>query len=299
MINQKVMIVAGMFLGSSLAIAGAVVGLNTFTAGTPAVANDVNANFTAIKTAVDDNNTRVNANIASLASNSSNIANNAGSIPSLQSASLVRTIVVKPVIGGGGLVDPVASGTALINAVAGITGSSSANNRWLVKLETGVFDLGSQMLTLPDGVSLEGAGRGATMITSFIQSGTAPRSATVKVSGTSSISNLTVKNTVIGVSNAAIAVSGATAVAKIYYVDASGGTAVLTESGATLKVYNSNMAANRIETLWLTSAADSVDVVNTGMATNVAYYIFAGRTMRCFGAHDQVTFAALNNVTCL
>jgi trimeric autotransporter adhesin len=41
------------------AFAGEVVGLNSFTAGTPARAANVNDNFTAVKTAVDDNHARI------------------------------------------------------------------------------------------------------------------------------------------------------------------------------------------------------------------------------------------------
>lgn len=40
---------------------------NTFTAGTPAVAAQVNANFSAVKTAVDDNDARITTNAAAIA----------------------------------------------------------------------------------------------------------------------------------------------------------------------------------------------------------------------------------------
>ncbi|MFZ5724542.1 MAG: hypothetical protein ACOY33_12895 [Pseudomonadota bacterium] len=43
------------------AAAGTVTGLTTFTAGTPAKAAEVNGNFTAVKTAVDDNDARIAA----------------------------------------------------------------------------------------------------------------------------------------------------------------------------------------------------------------------------------------------
>ncbi|HEX9626636.1 MAG TPA: tail fiber domain-containing protein [Acidiferrobacterales bacterium] len=55
-----------LILGSVLAVLGAPAGAgevtlpNTFTAGTPAVAAQVNANFDAVKAAVDDNNGRIN-----------------------------------------------------------------------------------------------------------------------------------------------------------------------------------------------------------------------------------------------
>ncbi|MES1987411.1 MAG: hypothetical protein V4440_05145 [Pseudomonadota bacterium] len=41
------------------AYAGNVVGLKSFTAGTPALASEVNGNFNAVKSAVDDNNARL------------------------------------------------------------------------------------------------------------------------------------------------------------------------------------------------------------------------------------------------
>ena len=58
--KSKIAFSAGLAAGvlgslSATLIAGQVTGLITFTAGTPAKAADVNANFTAVKTAVDDN----------------------------------------------------------------------------------------------------------------------------------------------------------------------------------------------------------------------------------------------------
>ena len=52
---------------SATLIAGQVTGLIAFTAGTPAKASEVNGNFAAVKTAVDDNNARIAALEAKLA----------------------------------------------------------------------------------------------------------------------------------------------------------------------------------------------------------------------------------------
>jgi hypothetical protein len=48
-------------LAAQVAVASDVTGLTSFTAGTPARAADVNANFTAVKTAVDDNQAQITA----------------------------------------------------------------------------------------------------------------------------------------------------------------------------------------------------------------------------------------------
>jgi len=57
----KTMIAAGMILGLQSAYAAPLTIPNTFTANSPAVAADVNTNFTAAKAAVDDNDARITA----------------------------------------------------------------------------------------------------------------------------------------------------------------------------------------------------------------------------------------------
>ena len=52
---------------SNAALATDVTGLTTFTSGTPAVAAEVNDNFTAVKTAVDDNDGRITTNATAIA----------------------------------------------------------------------------------------------------------------------------------------------------------------------------------------------------------------------------------------
>ena len=68
------------------AFAGSVTIPNNFAAGTPAVAAEVNTNFAAVKTAVDDNDNRINTNAANLSSNTAAIANNSTRITNNASA---------------------------------------------------------------------------------------------------------------------------------------------------------------------------------------------------------------------
>jgi hypothetical protein len=65
MYMQRKIIVLSILLAlvgaSTQALSASVTGLTTFSAGTPAKADEVNANFTAVKTAVDDNDSRITA----------------------------------------------------------------------------------------------------------------------------------------------------------------------------------------------------------------------------------------------
>ena len=70
----------------------------------------------------------------------------------------IRTVLVSPVPG-----DPIASGTALRNALAGIT-SPSSTNRWLVKIEPGIYQVQDTPLTMRSWVDIEGSGIGVTTI---------------------------------------------------------------------------------------------------------------------------------------
>jgi len=67
-------------LCSGIANASSVTIPNAFTSGTKAVAAEVNANFSAVKGAVDDNDARVTTNAAGIATNAGDIATNQGNI---------------------------------------------------------------------------------------------------------------------------------------------------------------------------------------------------------------------------
>src|SRR5215208_881526 len=72
----------------------------------------------------------------------------------------IRTVLVSPVPG-----DPIASGTSLRNALAGIS-SPSSTNRWLLKIEPGIYDLQSISLEMRPWVDIEGSGINLTTIRS-------------------------------------------------------------------------------------------------------------------------------------
>jgi len=72
-------------LAGDVARAGSVTGLTTFTAGTPAKAAEVNANFTAVKTAVDNNDSRIAALEASVAALQASVTTLQGSLATAQS----------------------------------------------------------------------------------------------------------------------------------------------------------------------------------------------------------------------
>ncbi len=74
-----------------------------------------------------------------------------------------RTVIVSPVPG-----DPVASGDQLINALKEI--SPSPSDPWLVKIEPGIFDLGTDSLVLAPGLEVEGSGEGVTIVQGLGQS---------------------------------------------------------------------------------------------------------------------------------
>jgi hypothetical protein len=70
----------------------------------------------------------------------------------------IRTVLVSPVPG-----NPVASGTALSTALAGIP-SPSSTDPWLLKIEPGIYDIGKTSLQMRSWVDIEGSGVGVTTV---------------------------------------------------------------------------------------------------------------------------------------
>lgn len=101
----------------------------------------------------------------------------------------MQTVHVHPVPGDGP-----ASGTRLINALAAIT-DASATKRYVVKIEPGIYDVGSTMLLMKPYVDIEGSGQEATVIQGV---GTAENTSTIAVvkgASSSEIRDLQVRGT--------------------------------------------------------------------------------------------------------
>lgn len=72
---------------------------------------------------------------------------------SAQTAPYVRTAIVSPTPG-----NDLASGTTLINTLAGLTPAPSSTNKWLVKIEPGIYNTGTTTLPMRSWVDIEGSG---------------------------------------------------------------------------------------------------------------------------------------------
>lgn len=100
----------------------------------------------------------------------------------------VQTVHVHPVPG-----NPTASGTALLNALAGI-GNASATKRYVIKIEPGIYDVGSTMLVMKPFVDIEGSGQQATVIQGVGNNDVDQLTAIVKGAASSELRDLQVKS---------------------------------------------------------------------------------------------------------
>lgn len=100
----------------------------------------------------------------------------------------VQTVHVHPVPG-----NHAASGTALLNAMNGIT-NASATKRYVIKLEPGIYDIGSTMLTQKPYVDLEGSGQQATVIQGVGNDDPDSYTAVVKAASSAEIRDLQIKS---------------------------------------------------------------------------------------------------------
>lgn len=78
--NKKTLILLAISLVGTQAWAGSVTVPNTFVDGATASASEVNANFDAVKTAVNDNDSRITTNTTDINTNAANITDNTNAI---------------------------------------------------------------------------------------------------------------------------------------------------------------------------------------------------------------------------
>ena len=113
------------------------------------------------------------------------------------------------------------SGTALLNALAGITGESK-NNRYLIVIEPGTYDIGGASLQIKEYVDIAGYGEDLTTITGNISTGDNPTNGVVMGADDSKLSHVTVRNTGNGTRMAAVYNSGVSDSFKMNFVTAEG-----------------------------------------------------------------------------
>jgi hypothetical protein len=104
-------------------------------------------------------------------------------------ASFQRTVIVSPVGENA-----IASGTALRSALASIT-DASTTRRYLLKIEPGIYDLGSNQLAMKSFVDVEGSGENSTLIlTSRGGSIDEPEGAGIAAASSTELRELTIRN---------------------------------------------------------------------------------------------------------
>ena len=217
----------------------------------------------------------------------------------------VRTILVSP------MGTATQNGTALLNALAGIT-TASSTNPFLLKIEPGIYDIGTSSLQLKSYVDVEGSGEDITGITGHIDSA----SGVVQGANYAEIRFLTVQNTGGGTYATALANKSASPKITNVTASASGGqyntgvdndsssptmtNVTASASGGTYQygVYNSSSGTIRINNSVITGATNTINnesstttrVANTKLSGGPVYNSFG--TLTCVGAYDG-NYAAL------
>jgi hypothetical protein len=112
--------------------------------------------------------------------------------------------------------NPIAGGTALRSALAGIA-SPSSTDRWLLKIEPGIYDIGIVSLPMRSWVDIEGSGIGVTTVRGNVDAAPA-FDGTINGADNAELRLLTVEAQGTGASSAAIAVSNTNASPRLYRV---------------------------------------------------------------------------------
>jgi hypothetical protein len=237
-LNITVTETAGTGFVTGYATGGSLPGVSNVTFASP---NQTISNAAIIPTAGGSS-----SNINIFSSQATHIIIDINGIWQTSPAGLVRTVVVSPVPGNA-----LASGSALLNALAGITDASSTNS-YLLKLEPGVFDLGNSTLTTKLGVDIEGSGRSATTITTGA-------ALTINDSMTSiEIRSLSIQNKAVAPDPVAILANGGAVKLRDVSVIVDGGSA--SSTGISASAPNSGVVLRAVEV----SASGTGAVVGVG-----------------------------------
>ncbi len=229
------------------------------------------------------------ASEAATAAQAGNAAN-LGGFPASQYTRYVRTILVSP---GN---TNAASGTNLLNAIAGIT-DASASKTYLIKIEPGIYDLAATQLAGKPFVDIEGSGRHITTITG------GRAGALVSLPAEAELRELRVQN--LGPAGSiGVSTLGATGTARIRnaYIFASGTAASAvdhTAAGVRLELLGSNLEAitaggvsNALNATSTTFVSDSSVVLSeTAHGTDVRG-IFATSSLELVRTSIRVTTGA-------
>jgi hypothetical protein len=177
----------------------------------------------------------------------------------------VRTIVVSPVVGNS-----TASGTALLDALNGISGNGSTDP-YLLRIEPGIYDIGASALTMKTFVDVEGSGETATFIVASRGGASLTSSAAAVIAAASTeLRDLTVTNT--SPSSIGIGVFSSTASSNVRHVTinstgASGNSVgVFATSGATMTISDVTITATSTGG---TSGSAGIQLAGTGKTTVV------------------------------
>ena len=93
----------------------------------------------------------------------------------------------------------VANGAALIAGLSSITGgfpAPSSTDRYLLKLEPGIYDVGVTSLQIPSYVDIEGSGEGVTLVRGIAENAFSAGTGVISVSENSAVRHLSVENNV-------------------------------------------------------------------------------------------------------
>jgi hypothetical protein len=168
---------------------------HTFQSGTPALANEVNANFSAVEDAVDDNDQRITGVESALDDADQQLSALESGVDDLELrvsgledavAALQHANVVTVAAAGGDF-------TSVAAALASISDSSDSN-RYLVRVMPGVYTE-TQLVEVKEYVHLQGSGPNATVIISARSDGSPGNSAaTVDLHDNGLVSDITIRN---------------------------------------------------------------------------------------------------------